>query len=381
MSGRVLWITGYSGSGKTTVARKVVATLREGGAAAIHLDGDELRSIFAGKWGYARSERLELARTYFRLASHLAAQQQTVVLSAIALYDEVSDWVRSNIPGAVQVYLRVPEEERRRRDAGSKNVYAEIGNVAPQYDEPRAPDLLVDNYGATTADAAAAAIVVHWRTAAGSSADRGRRAHWSAYYRGASLPLGPSDFARAVCAPPLPGPRLLEVGCGNGRDAVFFAANGLSVTAIDMSEAAIARCAEQHRDSPAEFLCGTLPQLESRLQPGFDVVYSRFCLHAMTDAEELEMLAASQRLLRPGGALFLECRSINDPLARRGEVISPTERIDGHYRRFVIPDELQRRLRASGFAVREFGESNGWARLGDDDPVVIRAVAERMAPA
>jgi SAM-dependent methyltransferase len=170
---------------------------------------------------------------------------------------------------------------------------------------------------------------------------------------------------------------LLEVGCGNGRDAVFFAGRGHRVTAIDMSAAAIERCAREHERSGVEFLCGTLPGLEAGLAADFDAVYSRFCLHAMTDEEELEMLAASQRLLRPGGALFLECRSINDPLARRGEVISPNERIDGHYRRFVIPDELQRRLRATGFEVSEFGESSGWARFGADDPVVIRAVAMR----
>ena len=49
---RVVWITGYSGSGKTTVARKVEASLREQGVSTISLDGDDLRAIFSGKWGY-----------------------------------------------------------------------------------------------------------------------------------------------------------------------------------------------------------------------------------------------------------------------------------------------------------------------------------------
>ena len=49
MSVRVVWITGYSGSGKTTVARKVEAALRAAGVSTVHLDGDDLRSILAGK--------------------------------------------------------------------------------------------------------------------------------------------------------------------------------------------------------------------------------------------------------------------------------------------------------------------------------------------
>lgn len=80
------------------------------------------------------------------------------------------------------------------------------------------------------------------------------------------------------------------------------------------------------------------------------------------------------------GLFFIECRSINDPLARQGEVISPTERIHGHYRRFIVADELERRLLDSGFGIVDMLESNGLARLGDDDPVVIRVTARRETP-
>src|SRR5688572_6364776 len=87
--GGVIWITGYSGAGKTTVGRKVEGALRQRGMATAFLDGDDLRRIFAGKWGYGRSERLELGKVYLRLCSHLASQQVTVIISAIAMYAEV----------------------------------------------------------------------------------------------------------------------------------------------------------------------------------------------------------------------------------------------------------------------------------------------------
>jgi len=108
-SGRVIWITGYSGSGKTTVARKLEAEFRERGVSTVSLDGDDLRAIFSSKWGYSRSERMELAATYFRLCSHLASQKHTVIISAVAMYSDVRQWVKTNIPDSIQIYLRVPE--------------------------------------------------------------------------------------------------------------------------------------------------------------------------------------------------------------------------------------------------------------------------------
>ena len=382
MSVRVVWITGYSGSGKTTVARKVDAALRAAGVSTVHLDGDDLRSILSGKWGYEREDRMELARSYFRLSSHLAAQQHTVIISAVAMYDDVREWMRSNIPGAIQVYLRVPENERRRRDAGSKRVYAQIGSGSDLYDEPRDPDLVIDNLAPVSPDAAAALIVDFCETfESRGESDRGRRRHWANYYRDAAIPQLPSSFAESVLARLSANVRVLEIGCGNGRDAVFFAGAGHDVTALDVSAEAVALCTRNHARDGLRFLCGALPQLTLELPGEFDCAYSRFCLHAMTDAEEQDMLRAAHRLLRDQGLFFIECRSINDPLARKGEVISPTERIHGHYRRFIVADELERRLLDSGFSIVNLLESSGLSRLGDDDPVVIRVTARRETPA
>ena len=58
-------------------------------------------------------------------------------------------------------------------------------------------------------------------------------------------------------------------------------------------------------------------------------------------------------------------------------MISKTERIFGHYRRFIIADELTQKLRDAGFEITEFTERAGLAKLGDDDPVVIRLVATK----
>jgi adenylylsulfate kinase-like enzyme/SAM-dependent methyltransferase len=368
----VIWISGYSASGKTTVGRRVEAMLRDDGVAAVLLDGDDLRSIFAGRWGYSREERIELARVYFRLCSNLAAQGLTVVISAVAMYDDVRAWLKENVSGAVEVFLDVPEAERRERDRTTKGLYDQIGPQNAMYDEPRAPDLVVANYDDVTAEAAAREIVDHVQGAGfARTADHGRRDHWQSFYARANAPQEPSSFAMSVAATLKSTDDLLEVGCGNGRDASYFASLGLRVLALDPSQNAIEAAGRSHAVDGLSFFTGRISDLPVD-SGSFDAVYSRFSLHAMTPDEEDKFLVHALARLRPGGNLFVECRSINDPLARKGEIISKTERILGHYRRFIVPEELRAKLDALGFRIDKFEESAGLAKFGDDDPVVIR---------
>lgn len=377
-AGGVIWITGFSAAGKTTVGRLVERRLRTEGANSVFLDGDHLRSIFGDNWGYDRASRVNLARVYFRLCSHLASQGLTVIISAVALYDEVSDWVEANVPSAMQVYLRVPEHERRKRDSTTKQLYEKIGDVNRLYDHPKSPALVVDNHGSTTPDEVADEIVeFFWARLGMQHADHGRQAHWSKYYKSMPEFVEPSPFA-VVVAEELGAPvKLLEVGCGNGRDSSHFARQGHSVVGLDTSSSAIALCRETYAQLPIEFFEVPVADLERMNVGPFDVVYSRFCLHAMTEPEEIDLLHATNSLLRPGGQLFIECRSINDPLARMGEVISPTERIHGHYRRFIIKEELVDRVEIAGLTVTSVIESTGLAVFGDEDPAVIRLVARK----
>jgi adenylylsulfate kinase-like enzyme/SAM-dependent methyltransferase len=373
--GHVVWISGYSASGKTTVGREVERLLRERGLQTLFLDGDDLRSIFAQRWGYTREERLELARVYFRLCSHVSSQGISVVISAVAMYDEVRAWLRENVPGVVEVFLDVPEDERRARDGRTKQIYGKIGSQSEMYDPPTAPDVVVDNHGAVTPEEAAVQVVDAVLAAEPPrDVDHGRGAHWDSFYAQHEPPEEPSSFAVAVAATLEPRGRLLEVGCGNGRDAAYFARSGIDVVAIDVSEAAIERCRRRYDLEGLSLHAGDILALPAS-ERDFDVVYSRFCLHAMTPSEEDAFVAEAAARLAPDGRLLIEARSINDPLARKGEVLSRTERIHGHYRRFIVPAELEAKLEAAGLEVRELVETAGVARLGDDDPVVIRVDA------
>lgn len=117
--GRVIWITGLSGAGKSTLAKALLPHL----PGAVLLDGDELREVLgAQSTGFDAESRKNLALTYARMAGLLARQGFTVLVATISLFHEVHAWNREHLPGYMEVFLDVPEEERRRRDP--KGLYA-----------------------------------------------------------------------------------------------------------------------------------------------------------------------------------------------------------------------------------------------------------------
>src|SRR5579864_8801314 len=73
-SGRVFWITGLSGAGKTTVGRELWRRLRAAGRPATFLDGDTLRAVIAEDLGHSAGNRRQSARRKARLCRLLAEQ-------------------------------------------------------------------------------------------------------------------------------------------------------------------------------------------------------------------------------------------------------------------------------------------------------------------
>ena len=147
--GRVFWLTGLSGAGKTTLGRELWRRLRADGRPATFLDGDALRAAIADDLGHTTRERKQSAMRNARLCRLLAQQGFDVVCATISLLHDVQRWNRENIPGYREIYLRVPMKELRRRDR--KGIYADrrrnVVGIDVKAEIPEAPDLVLDNYG------------------------------------------------------------------------------------------------------------------------------------------------------------------------------------------------------------------------------------------
>ncbi len=145
----VLWFTGLSGSGKSTIAVRVHEELARRGVDAEYIDGDALREVFP-RTGFTREEREEHLRRTGYMASRLAAHGVTVVASFVSPYRESRDFIRGLCDRFVEIYVATPLEECERRDV--KGLYArarrgEIRNftgIDDPYEPPERPELTLD---------------------------------------------------------------------------------------------------------------------------------------------------------------------------------------------------------------------------------------------
>jgi adenylylsulfate kinase len=145
----VLWFTGLSGSGKSTIATRVHEELVRQGIESEYIDGDALREVFPNT-GFTRADREEHLRRTGYMASRLAAHGVTVIASFVSPYRESRDFVRGLCRHFLEIYVATPLDECERRDV--KGLYArarrgEIRNftgIDDPYEPPEHPELTLD---------------------------------------------------------------------------------------------------------------------------------------------------------------------------------------------------------------------------------------------
>ena len=103
-TGRVIWITGLSGAGKTTVAQAAARCLRLKGMHPVILDGDAVRDVVCDPHtGHDRVSRLANAYRICRLAKLLADQGHLVLVATMSLFSEIHRWNREQLPNYLEV--------------------------------------------------------------------------------------------------------------------------------------------------------------------------------------------------------------------------------------------------------------------------------------
>ncbi|SMD32387.1 Methyltransferase domain-containing protein [Reichenbachiella faecimaris] len=195
---------------------------------------------------------------------------------------------------------------------------------------------------------------------------------WEDFYSKKKGTLEPSPFATFVFDEIGLAGTLIELGCGNGRDSLFFSERGISVYGIDQCETTISRLNKLSR-SNAKFEVRDFTTLDGLGQ--FDNVYSRFTLHSVSKEQATQTLVWAFQSLNEGGKFCIEVRSIKDELFGQGTEVEKDAFVTDHYRRFIRIDEMLEELKAIGFKIDYSIESKGLAVYKDEDPSIIRIVA------
>ncbi len=145
----VIWFTGLSGAGKSTISEAVYERLKKKGLKIEHLDGDVVRSIFPTT-GFSKEERNRHIKRVGFLASMLEKNGVFIIASFISPYKESRDFVRNLCSNFREVYVSTPLAECERRD--SKGLYAkarkgeikQFTGIDDPYEVPQNPEITVD---------------------------------------------------------------------------------------------------------------------------------------------------------------------------------------------------------------------------------------------
>ena len=165
-NGATVWLTGLSGSGKSTIAVALEAQLLAAGTAAYMLDGDNLRHGLNGDLGFSAEDRAENVRRAGEVAQLFADAGIVAVVPLISPYRADRDRVRERHEAAglrfLEVFVDTPIEVCEQRDPKGLYAKARAGEITgftgvdDPYEAPLAPDLRLD--GSHTAEAAATEI-------------------------------------------------------------------------------------------------------------------------------------------------------------------------------------------------------------------------------
>ena len=199
--------------------------------------------------------------------------------------------------------------------------------------------------------------------------------YWNKYYLKNLGFQEPSTFAIHVHNMVSRGDSILELGCGNGRDAFYFANHGIQVYAIDQSETAINQIKEKNINPI--FICKDISSLNKHFDYKVDHGYARFVLHALSKSEAEKSILFMSQILPKNGYFFSESRSIKSSLYGTGDALENDVFKTDHKRRFIRKNNLIKQLESTGFKIENITESDGLAVYKDDDPVVIRIIARK----
>jgi len=150
----VVWLTGLSGAGKSTIGKELYLQLKEKNPATVFVDGDEIRKVFKHELmpvDYTIKGRKKNAERICEICAWLDRQQIDVVCCMLSIFSESHEWNRMTYSKYFEVYIDAPFEELVKRNP--KNLYrlamnGKVNNVVGidiKYEAPESPDMIVYN--------------------------------------------------------------------------------------------------------------------------------------------------------------------------------------------------------------------------------------------
>ena len=207
------------------------------------------------------------------------------------------------------------------------------------------------------------------------------KTHWNKFYKKFNI-SSESSFSRFVInwlqknKYNLLKKSLVDIGCGNSRDATYFSAKKFNVTGIDLSSTAIKINKKNHTniDYKTQNICKKNFTLDNER---FDYLYARFFLHAISLKDESQFLINCKKISKKNSIFLFEFRTTNDSLMNKGTKLKVNERVYGHYRRFIDVKKFLEKIDTLDFSVLYISQGKSYANLKKEHPHICRMILKR----
>lgn len=203
-----------------------------------------------------------------------------------------------------------------------------------------------------------------------------KKEYWNFFYKTQVNKINlnhPSQFATFIVGETENITSLLEFGCGNGRDALFFAHYFKKVFAFDGSNEIINKNKKQYSKIKnlkfSKFNTNDKFNNQLILSNKNKAIYARFYLHALTNSEIKSFISLCGNLLNKNEHLYIEYRTEKDKKRNK-----ETQK---HYRNYINPKSINKLLKQFNLKNLYFVEGLGYAKYKDDDAFVARHVIEK----
>ena len=167
--------------------------------------------------------------------------------------------------------------------------------------------------------------------------------YWNTYYK-SNKKIKESSFARFVIKKIDKNSKIIDIGCGNGRDSFFFSKNDLKVTAIDISKSAIKNNSLKSNKN-LKFLKFDIEK--NTMSKKFDVIYCRFFIHAISEKNENKLIAFIKKIKKRNTLAFFEFRNHKDRMFQKKKIKKHNDVIEfekGHFRRIIDPKKFIKKI-------------------------------------